>query len=66
MTPELVSVNAPESMVPLVVREMLLVAFKLASAFRVVLLLAKVTVPVPSALLLLKAKVPALIVVPPV
>ena len=49
MTPELVRVKAPESMVPLAVRSMLLVTFRLASACRVVLLLAKVTLAVPSA-----------------
>ena len=49
MTPELVSVKAPESMVPLVVRTIALPTFRLASAFMVVLLLAKVTVLEPSA-----------------
>ena len=49
ITPELVRVKAPESITPLVVRATLLVTFRLASAFSVVLMLAKVTVPAPSA-----------------
>ena len=49
MTPELVTVLVPVEMVPLPERAMLLAKFRFVSASRVVLLLAKVTVPVPRA-----------------
>ena len=65
MIPVLVQAKVPESKLPLPVRVMVLVMFRLVSAWRVVLLLAKVTAPVPMAVLVCRAMVPAFKTVPP-